>query len=105
MALRVYDFEIETLRMLAPVAREIARVDPDLGRQLRRAAASVALNTAEAEGYGDGNRRMRFRNAIGSAKETRACLEVAAALEYVVLDPALVDRFDRIAATLFRLTS
>ncbi|HEY1960246.1 MAG TPA: four helix bundle protein [Polyangiaceae bacterium] len=103
MALRIYDFEIETLRMMASVIREIARVDSDLARQLRRAAAGVALNTAEGEGYADGNRRVRFHNAIGSAKETRACLEVAGALEYVAVHRALVDRLDRIAGTLYRL--
>jgi len=103
MSLRIYDFEIETLKMLSPVMREIGRVDPDLARQMRRAAASIVLNTAEGEGFGDGNRRLRFRSALGSTKETRACLEVAAALDYAPIDEVLVDRLDRIAATLFRL--
>jgi hypothetical protein len=47
--------------------------------------------------------RERFRTALGSAKETRSCLEVAEALGYVVLDAAMVDRLDRIAGTLYRL--
>jgi four helix bundle protein len=103
MTLRIYDFVIDTIRMLAPAMREIARYDVDLARQMRRAAASVALNAAEAAGNEGGNRRLRFRTALGSAKETRACLEVAAALDYVRVDATLIDRLDRIAGTLYRL--
>jgi four helix bundle protein len=103
MTLRIYDFVIDTIRMLSPVIREIARCDVDLARQMRRAASSVALNAAEACGNDGGNRRLRFRTALGSAKETRACLEVAAAFDYVAVDVAIVDRLDRIAATLHRL--
>jgi four helix bundle protein len=103
MTLRIYDFVIETLRLLAPSIDAIARRDADLARQMRRASASVALNTAEAAGNDGGHRRERFRTALGSAKETRACLEVADALGYMVIDDRLVDRLDRIAATLYRL--
>jgi four helix bundle protein len=103
MTLRIYGFVIETIRMLSPVMRAIARRDADLARQMRRAAASVALNAAEAAGNEGGNRRLRFRTALGSAKETRACLEVPAALDYVPVDATLVDRLDRIAGTLYRL--
>ena len=99
----VYAFVIETLRLLAPAMREIALGDADLARQMRRAASSIALNTAEGAGNDGGHRRERFRTALGSAKETRSCLEVAAALDYVPLDSALIDRLDRIAGTLYRL--
>jgi four helix bundle protein len=70
----------------------------------RRAASSIALNTAEAYGNSGGNERMRFRSALGSAQEVRASLDVAEALGYITaVDGELRDRFDRIAATLFRL--
>ena len=104
MSLKIYPFIIETLRLLSPVMREIGRVDIDLARQMRRAAASIALNTSEACGNSGGNRRLRFHTALGSAKETRSCLDVADALGYVAIDTELVDRLDRIAATLFRLS-
>jgi hypothetical protein len=55
--LRIYSFIIETLRLLEPTLREIARHDFDLARQGRRAAASIALDTAEGYGNMDGNRR------------------------------------------------
>jgi hypothetical protein len=38
---------IEVLRQLRPVVAQIERHDRDLGNQLRRASASVALNMAE----------------------------------------------------------
>jgi four helix bundle protein len=103
MTLKIYPFILETLRLLGPVSKQIAKHDVDLARQLRRAAASVALNTAEACGNDGGHRRERFRSALGSAKETRACLEVAAAFEYAAADAALVGRLDEIAAVLYRL--
>jgi len=37
---------------------EIGRHDPDLARQGKRAASSIALNTAEGYGSMDGNRRL-----------------------------------------------
>ena len=103
MTLKIYPFILETLAMLAPVMQAIGRHDVDLARQMRRAAASVALNTAEACGSDGGHRRERFRTARGSARETRACLDVAQALGYVVNDAALLDRLERISATLYRL--
>ena len=104
--LRIYPFIIETLRGVAPIVREIARHDVDLARQARRAASSIALNTAEAYGCSGGNERMRFRSALGSAHEVRACLDVAEALGYVEpVEEKLRDAFDRIAATLYRLAT
>jgi four helix bundle protein len=104
--LRIYPFIIETLKLCAPVLREIGRCDIDLARQMRRAASSIALNTAEAVGSSGGNQRLRFRTALGSTQEVRACLDVAEALAYVdAVDASLRDRFDRIAATLYRLAT
>ena len=103
--LKIYPFIIETLRLLAPLVRRIERRDSDLARQLRRAASSIALNTAEAVGVKGGNERLRFRTALGSTQEVRACLDVAEVFEHVeTIDEVLRDRLDRIAATLYRLT-
>ena len=70
---------------------------------MRRALASVALNLNEGAGSQRGNRRLRFENACGSAKESRGCYEVAGAFGYVEVDAVLIDRLDRIAATAWRL--
>ena len=100
---RIYSFVLETLRKLAPLVRAIAKHDPDLAKQLRRSASSIALNTAEASGSQGGNVRARFRDALGSAYETRANLDVAEVWGYVDVDAQLRDDLDRISATLFRL--
>ncbi len=104
--LEIYSFIIETLKLLAPIVRQVAEHDPDLARQMRRAGSSIALNTAEGIGCCGGNARLRFRTALGSNQEVRACLDVAEAWGYVeAIDPGLRDRFDRIAATLYRLST
>jgi four helix bundle protein len=74
---------IHALTMLRPVIEQIERSDRDLGNQLRRCASSVALNMAEGSGPRGGNRNVRYRSALGSVKETMACLDVALALGYV----------------------
>ena len=48
MTLEIYEVTLQMIEEVAPSARELGRCDPDLARQLRRAAASVAFNTAEA---------------------------------------------------------
>ena len=45
--LRIYIIVIEIVREVRPYAEKIARLDPDLARQLRRSSAAIALNTAE----------------------------------------------------------
>ena len=89
--------------MLRPVIAEIERHDRDLARQLRRASASVALNVSEGSGCHGGTRIERYRNALGSARETGACLDVADALGYVSsVDAALLDQLDHVRATLVK---
>jgi four helix bundle protein len=89
---------------LRPLLVQIERRDRDLGRQLRRAASSVALNMAEGMYSRGKNRTVRYHTALGSMREARACLEVAAAFGYLgVLDTELARRFDRVTGTLVRL--
>jgi four helix bundle protein len=45
--LHIYPFVLELIRKLRPTIVLIERKDRDLGRQLRRAAASVVLNLSE----------------------------------------------------------
>ena len=80
--LRIYETMIEVLRGLVPVAMAIERSDRDLARQLRRASSSVALNISEGSGSSAGTRKERYRNALGSAREVAACVEVARAWRY-----------------------
>jgi four helix bundle protein len=63
----------------------------------------VALNLAEGMYSRGKNRGARYHNALGSARETLACLEVAVVCGYLQQDPGLHDRLDRIVATLVKL--
>jgi four helix bundle protein len=101
--LRIYTVILDVLRDLRPVVARIEAHDRDLGRQLRRAATSIALNCSEGSGCGGGTRRERYRNALGSARETGACLDAAMALGYVEdVDASLLDRLDHVRAVLVK---
>ena len=80
--LRIYDDAIEVLDCFVRLMAEIGRQDSDLMRQLRRCAASIVLNVAEGSYARAGNQQALFSVAFGSAKETRACLDVADAFGY-----------------------
>ena len=102
--LTIYPFILETIALLRPALIRIERCDRDLGRQLRRAASSVALGVAEGMYSRGGNRAARYHTALGSARETMACLEVAIAMGYLeAADPRLIDALRRIIGTLVRL--
>ena len=102
--LRIYTVVLEMVAEVAGIAGRIERRDRDLARQLRRAAASVALNTAEGMGNSAGHKRQRYQTALGSAREVMACVDVAKAMRYVgKVDAAVLDRLDHVIATLIRL--
>jgi four helix bundle protein len=92
------------IRQLRPLIERIGTKDSNLADQLRRAATSVPLNLHEGAYSLGGHVRARFHNALGSAAEVRACLDVAEAMGYLDnVDPALRDTIDRVVATVHRL--
>jgi four helix bundle protein len=101
--LRIYAVVLGVLKELQPALRCIELRDRDLGRQLRRCSSSVALNLAEGMYSRGQNRNARYHNALGSARETLACLEVAVVCGYVRQDVALYDQLDRVVGTLVKL--
>ena len=104
--LRIYDDMLEVIRTLRPLLVAIERRDPDLARQLRRASSSVALNLAEGSGSFGGTRTTRYRTALGSARETLSCLQVADAFGYVGTMPNdLHVRMNRVVGTLVRVAA
>ncbi len=103
--LKVYQVAIEMIREIAPVITQIEKRDIDLARQLKRAASSVALNMAEASGSRGGIRNARYRTALGSARETRACLDVAEAFGYCAAGERVRGQLSVLSATLWKLTA
>ena len=103
MGLRIYDEVIVLGRRMRGVIEVIAGHDPDAARQCRRALMSIALNIAEGSQQRGRLGRFRMQTAMGSADEVRACLQMSEALGYVDGVADLVDAFDKVARTLFKL--
>ena len=97
MAFDALEVALEINRLVAPLAREIGRHDPDMTRQLRKAAQSIPANLAEGRKRVGRDRLHFFRVADGSAAEVKVTLQAAAAWSYVgaeaLAEPlALLDR-------------
>jgi four helix bundle protein len=103
--LRIHDDMLDAVRLMRRMLLAIERRDPDLARQLRRAASSVVLNLAEGSGSFGRIRTARYRTALGSARETLSCLRVAEAFGYVEAMPqGLLEHMNRVVGTLVRVT-
>ena len=104
--LKIYNTMLTTLSALRPAIEQIERCDSDLARQMRRASTSVALNIAEGSYARGRNRAALYQVALGSAKETRACLDVALALGYLeTVDGTAMSNLSSICAVLYRLVT
>jgi len=102
--LRIYQVALAMAADAATVAEHIEKRDADLARQMRRAVQSTVLNLGEGMGNVAGHRRQRYQTALGSARETLSCVEVAQAMRYVgKLEPKVLDRMNHVVATLARL--
>ncbi len=88
--LEIYKVALELARTVAVQGKRIAVHDKDLARQMRRSMASVVLNIAEGAGCDGGTRRQRYKDALGSTRETQAALELGEVLGYGVgIDAAM----------------
>jgi len=79
MTFLAYDNAIEIITALKPALDELKRHNKDLADQLRRAASSIALNVAEGSRRTGKDRIHFYRIAAGSAAESSAAIDVAAA--------------------------
>src|SRR6476661_7509472 len=89
--------------VVAPMAERIARKDPDLARQFRRAMNSALLNTAEGGGVYGARRRHHYAIALGSAREALEALHAATGWGYI--DPVpfeVTETFAKVIGTLVR---
>ena len=104
--MRIYEKSLDLVASVCKLSRKVQQFDPDLARQMRRSVVSVPLNIAEGMYSRAGNRIARYENAMASAKETQAALEVSVRAEYLPA-AAIVDdlyRIDHIVATLWKLS-
>ena len=105
MPLRIADDIVHTIGTLHQLSRVIARQDPDLSKQMRRALNSVGLNSGEGLSARGGNRTVRLESAMASGREVIMALRIAGAAGYVDAQRVAreVDTVDRIVATLYKL--
>ena len=101
--LRIYNVILGLLEELRPVVKRVELRDRDLGRQLRRASCSIALNVAEGMYSRGGNRQVRYHTALGSARETLSCLEIAQRCGSGAAPSALHAQLNQIIGTLVKL--
>ena len=101
---RIYDDALEAVRLVRPYRIAIEKEDPDQARQLRRSSKSIPYNIAEAYGGRGKNQKARLADALTSARETWANLDVAVADGIIdAIDPVLLDRLSKVIATLVKL--
>ena len=74
---------LSLIPLLKKPCEKIARRDPDLARQVRRAGSSVPLNVSEGRRRLGRDRAHLFRIALGSASEVSTALEVAVGWGYL----------------------
>ncbi len=102
--LRIYPVCLSLVREVRPLIDRIGRCDRDHARQLRRSIMSMALNVSEGSGHRGGRRRMRYEDALGSARESLANLELATAAGYLdEIDGATRNRFDNVIGVLVKI--
>jgi four helix bundle protein len=102
--LKIYGEMLVMLRDVRPVIEALEKRDAGLADQMRRAAQSVVLNAAEGCYSRGRNSGARFQTSLASMRETLACIEVGSAFGYFAMpDSAVLDRIDKIMATLYRL--
>jgi four helix bundle protein len=103
--MRIYTIALELVASVVKLSRKVQVHDPDLARQMRRSVTSVPLNMQEGLYGRGGNRAARFHDAMGSAKETMAELDVSVAAEYLAPESVIDDleRIDHIVATLWKM--
>ncbi len=100
-SLRVDFLSRQLVRGVHELLPRIAERSRDLVDQLDRGSRSTAANIAEDDGHG----RQRLKTAYGSARETRAHLEMAVDIGVLRESDAAaaIDLADHIAASLYKL--
>ena len=103
--MKIYEIAIAMVKSVCALSRKVQQFDPDLARQMRKAATSVPLNMAEGWHAVAGNRIVRFQTAMTESRETIACLDTSVAVGYLSDAEVAVDldRLDHIVAVMWKL--
>jgi four helix bundle protein len=96
----IYEF----VSSLGPTITALERHNRGLADQLDRASAGVLLNVAEGNYSQKANRPARYFDALGSASESRSCLQLARARYGIDVSARAWDQLDHVIAVLFKLT-
>jgi len=106
MPFDAFEVALQLVRSLPAPIEAVARRDPALADQLRRAGASVPLNIGEGRRRAGKDRLHHYRVAAGSADEVAGALRTAEAWGYLaagtIAEP--LELCDRLLAILWRLT-
>ena len=101
-----YEVALEISCAVAPLIGRIARRDPDLAKQIRKALPSIPMNIGEGRRRMGRDRIYHYNVSAGSADEVSTALDYAEAVGYLRrsdIDAAQV-LLDRELAMLWRLT-
>ena len=100
----IYNRSLELVASVCRLAEIVQRKDKSLADQMRRAVTSVPLNFQEGCYSRGGNQLARWHDAMASAKETMACLDVSVAARYLTRGhvEADLDRIDQVVAGIYR---
>ncbi len=80
--LRIHETAIELVREVMPLIREIARSDPDLARQGRRAVMSCPLNIAEGSEQSGKRRAQHYRRRLDATEHDATLATPTKSLSY-----------------------
>ena len=96
------------VRLIGPgmrIVEQIKKRSRSHADQLERSLPSIALNLAEGSGMSGGNRRERYRSALGSARESLVNVRVAEAAGWVRdVDGQFVSDLNHAIAVCVKLT-
>ncbi|MBN2191571.1 MAG: hypothetical protein JW751_02045 [Polyangiaceae bacterium] len=86
MHLRIVEPLAQTIGIIHGLCRVIARQDPDLSRQMKRAVHSLGLNSGEGLSARGGHRTVRLESAMASGREVIFGLRIAGAAGHVAAE-------------------
>ena len=102
--LNIYPVALCIVRTLQPTIEEIARRNRNLADQLDRCSTSVVLNLREGDAHRGAMRRHKYTIALGEARETVGCLDVADAKGLAARPDGVDEQLDHVIGVLVKLT-